>query len=129
MRTFAAIAAGLAVAIATATPACAQPLPGVIDVAELRAGDVLIQPEGDSWAVVKILDVELAPDGSRIAHVLIYRRTPARPTLIATRNLEPLIRHAPLDALSLTQGYERLGNLPPSEEELEGYRFYRQAFE
>ena len=123
----------LAVATAALTVPCraawAEPSPGVIEVAELRAGDVLVQQDGASWAALKILAVEVAPDGSRTAHVLLYRLSPTKPTLAATRMLEPLIRHAPLDALSLTQGYERLGNLPPSEEELEGYRFYQQGFE
>lgn len=113
--------------VGLAEPALSNPASATIPVSDLKAGDVLTQPENGGWATVKILAVEPWPDGSAVAHVLSYARSPTKPTLESSQNLTILIGHAPIDAASLTTGYELLGNVPPTEKELMGYRRYLEA--
>ncbi len=88
------------------------------------AGDVLVQPREAGWSVVKIISIDSWPDGTAVAHVLLYDDTPDRPTLRSSAAVSPRILHMPLDAGAFSQGWERLGNLPVADNERRGFEAY-----
>lgn len=92
---------------------------------ELKAGDVIVLRDGSGWKVVKILAVDAWPDGTSVAHSLMYDETADRPVLAATAALPVKIGYAPIRAGSFAEeGWERLGNLPVTPTEAEGFLDY-----
>jgi tetratricopeptide (TPR) repeat protein len=91
----------------------------------IRPGDILIQRAGDgAWRTVRILEVDEAPDGGSVAHCLSYEPSKTKPTMVALAQLPVRIGHAPILASSFASGWERLGNQPVSEDELQGFVEY-----
>ncbi|WP_071873544.1 tetratricopeptide repeat protein [Atopomonas hussainii] len=90
----------------------------------LKTGDILIQSGVDGWSAVKILEVDLWPDGTSVAHCLTYKELPVRPTIELLKQAPVLVWHAPIDAGSFGQGWERISNQSPTKAELVGFTEY-----
>lgn len=123
----AALALGLGSAAGPAEPVRAES--AFVDASEVKVGDVLTEQADGGWATVKVLAVETWPDGTRVFHCLFYRRSEAKPTLASSKLLPVFLRHAPIDGRSFGTRFERLGNAMPTDEELEGYRFYLEGLD
>lgn len=92
---------------------------------KVQPGDVITQPNGEgAWDVIKILEVDNYSDGSSGAHCLVYVATANKPDVAAIAGLTTEIMHAPIAAESFGNGWERVGNFPVVEEELEGFFEY-----
>ncbi len=87
-------------------------------------GDLIIQQDKSGWRAIKILAVDPWPDGSAAAHCLAYQSVPGKPTIESLKQSPVLALHAPIDAGSFNQGWERIGNQAPSTEELAGFVEY-----
>ena len=90
----------------------------------VTTGDVLVQRGEADWSAVKIVSMDLLPDGTKVAHVLFYEASQERPTLASSAALSPRILHVPMDAEVFSTGWERLGNLPVTDGELSGFNAY-----
>jgi tetratricopeptide (TPR) repeat protein len=85
----------------------------------VQAGDVLAQPvPGGGWSALKIFAV----DGA-MAHFLTYEPGPHKPTLAALAHAPVRLAHAQRSAAALADGWELLGNVPASAQELQGLKF------
>lgn len=87
-------------------------------------GDLIVQKKNDGWSAIKILAVDPWPDGTASAHCLLYRSMPQKPTAESLAHAEVFAWHAPIDAGSFSEGWERIGNQPPSQDELAGFVEY-----
>jgi tetratricopeptide (TPR) repeat protein len=90
----------------------------------VKPGDLIVQKEKAGWRAIKILAVDLWPDGSAAAHCLNYELMTGRPTVDSLKMAPVRIWHAPIDARSFSKGWELIGNQPPSKEELSGFIEY-----
>lgn len=90
----------------------------------VKPGDLIVQKDKNGWSAIRILAVDLWPDGSAAAHCLTYKSVPFKPTMQSLTNTPVLIWHAPINAGSFSQGWERIGNQPPSRDELAGFIEY-----
>lgn len=91
----------------------------------LKTGDLITKQRDDGWSAIKILAVDTWEDGSSCAHCLIYAQLPARPTPAALAGAEVHIWHAPIDAQGMmNEGWETLGNQPPTQDDLIGFVEY-----
>ena len=90
----------------------------------VEAGDLIVQQSKGEWSSIKILAVDAWPDGSFSAHCLNYRPVPKKPTIESLRNAAVLVWHAPIDAASFQQGWERVGNEAPTKGEFIGFVEY-----
>jgi hypothetical protein len=96
-----------------------------------RTGDV-IAPRAAPFHVSKVLRVDLFGDAFSIVHLRTYG--PEQPSLEAARRayedgeLSVWVGHAPIDGAGFTDAsFALLGRETVSEDELEGYRYYREA--
>lgn len=91
----------------------------------LKPGDVLAQ-EGDSgkWHVVRVLEVDTWPDGTKTAHCLTYEDTESKPTLDSIQSLTVRIWHAPIAEESFRTEWDLIGNSKISRNELKGFLEY-----
>lgn len=88
----------------------------------VKRGDILAQlNENDTWGIVKILQVDRLSENTQIAHSLIFNNTTSKPDLSSIETLAIYIYHAPIAAESYTNGWQVIGNLPPTETELSGF--------
>lgn len=89
---------------------------------QINRGDILVQQEksGD-WSAIRILEIDLAPDGSSIAHCLLYQASPVRPQAETIKSHPVRIWHAPIAASSFSAGWEKAGNEPVTQGELAGF--------
>ena len=87
-------------------------------------GDLIVQKNKDGWMAIKILAIDPWPDGSAAAHCLTYESVPGKPTLESLKRISVRALHAPIDAGSFSQEWERIGNQAPSKEELAGFIEY-----
>ena len=91
----------------------------------IRPGDTLIQQAGDRmWRVVRIIEVDEAPDGGSTAHCLTYEPSYIKPTMASLPKLGIRVWHVPILAGSFLSGWERLGNQPITKDELRGFIEY-----
>lgn len=90
----------------------------------VKPGDVIVQHNENGWSALKILAVDPWPDGTSVAHCLMYEPVSCKPAVNSLS--ESMVRawHAPIDAGSFSEGWERLGNQPPSKDELVGFVEY-----
>ncbi|MGO9571642.1 MAG: tetratricopeptide repeat protein [Desulfomonilaceae bacterium] len=86
----------------------------------VKPGDLIVQKDKNGWNAVKILAVDPWPDGRAAAHCLTYRPVSNKPTLESLKQAAVHIWHAPIDAGSFSEGWERVGNQAPSKDELVG---------
>ena len=63
-------------------------------------------------------------DGTAAADCLTYKAMPSKPTIESLKQAPVLVWHAPIDASSFNQGWERIGNQAPSKDELAGFVEY-----
>lgn len=90
----------------------------------VKPGDLIVQKGKDGWQAVKILEVDFWPDGSSAAHCLSYSPLSDKPTVESLTQAGVRIWHAPIDAGSFKQGWELLGNRPPTKDEMVGFVEY-----
>lgn len=90
----------------------------------VKTGDVLVQISESGWSAVKVLEVDLWPDGTAAAHCLTYQPLKNKPSIKSLERASILVMHATIDAGSFGSGWERIGNKVPSEEELVGFIDY-----
>ena len=91
----------------------------------IKPGDTLVQRAGDRmWRVVRILEVDEAPDGGSTAHCMTYEPSWMKPTMASLPKLGVRVMHVPILAGSFLSGWERLGNQPVSKEEMRGFIEY-----
>src|SRR5688572_10067611 len=91
----------------------------------IRPGDTLIQQAGDRmWRVVRIIEVDEAPDGGSTAHCLTYEPSYIKPTMASLPKLGIRVWHVPILAGSFLSGWERLGNQHITKDELRGFIEY-----
>lgn len=90
----------------------------------VKPGDLIVQQGKDGWRAIMILAVDSWPDGSFAAHCLTYKPVLTKPTVETVRQAPVFVWHAPIDAGSFQQGWERIGNQAPSKEELVGFVEY-----
>ena len=91
---------------------------------KVKPGDLIIQQDKNGWAAIKILALDPWPDGSSAAHCLTYRLATKKPTVESLKQATVLVWHAPIDAGSFNEGWERIGNQAPSKDELVGFIEY-----
>jgi tetratricopeptide (TPR) repeat protein len=91
---------------------------------DLQPGDVITRSDTAGWHSVKLLAVDPWPDGTAVAHCLIYNILPDKPTVGSLKHAKITIWHAPIDAGSFKDGWELLGNEPPTNAELSGFVEY-----
>jgi tetratricopeptide (TPR) repeat protein len=104
----------------TSTPD--SPMEGRLAV---KPGDLLTRRDGQVWRAVWILEVDPWPDGTAAAHCLSYKPMDAKPTADSLKQAQVSIWHAPIDAGSFgEEGWELIGNRPPTEEDLIGFAEY-----
>jgi tetratricopeptide (TPR) repeat protein len=92
--------------------------PDVKEKLSMEPGDLIVQRFKDGWAALKILAVD---PGTATAHCIMYKSVPTKPTVESLQQTPVLAWHAPIDAGSFSQGWERIGNRPPSNDELVGF--------
>ena len=90
----------------------------------VKPGDLIVQYDKNGWAAIKILAVDPWLDGTAAAHCLTYKAMPNKPTIESLKQAPVLVWHAPIDASSFNQGWERIGNQAPSKDELAGFVEY-----
>lgn len=91
----------------------------------LVAGDIIIQHDGrKGWRSIKVLAIDEYEGHSPTAHCLTYDHTPGEPTLASISSLTVKIWHAPIAANAFAQGWQRVGNLPVSQDEFVGFVEY-----
>jgi tetratricopeptide (TPR) repeat protein len=92
--------------------------------AEVTPGDLLVKRAKDGWAALKILAVDPWPDGTATAHCMMYELAPDKPTVESLEQTPVLVWHTPINAGSFGQEWERIGNRPPGNDELDGFVEY-----
>jgi tetratricopeptide (TPR) repeat protein len=90
----------------------------------VRAGDLIVQHDKAGWSAIKIIAVDVWPDGTLTAHCLTFESSLAKPTVDSLKQAPVRIWHAPIDAGSFGKGWELLGNVAPSEKETVGFIQY-----
>lgn len=106
---------------ATASQAPAQPAAS----ASLAPGDIIIQhKDRKGWCTIKILAIDEFDGYPPTAHCLTYEYTNDEPTLVALAGIGIRAWHVPIAADSFAQGWQKLGNQPPSHGELDGFTEY-----
>jgi len=90
----------------------------------VQVGDIIVQQNSEGWSAIKILAVDLWPDGSYAAHCLTYQSTRTKPTIESLEKTSVRVWHAPIDAASFNNGWEKIGNHKPSVDELVGFTEY-----
>ncbi|WP_225727457.1 tetratricopeptide repeat protein [Nocardia sp. JCM 34519.1] len=80
--------------------------------------------DSGEWAVVKVLVVDVWPDGGELLHCLMYRSTSERPTPDVVAGLEVLAYHAPLRATAFRGAWEVLGTCAVAPADLVGFHEY-----
>jgi tetratricopeptide (TPR) repeat protein len=110
-------ALGISAVQANEAPNLAAPL-------EVKAGDVIVQPDKNGWSAIKILVVDVWPDGSSSAHCLTYKALVQKPTIESLKHAPVLIWHAPIAAESFRTGWQKIGNQVPTKSELVGFEEY-----
>lgn len=90
----------------------------------LKPGDIIVQPEKNGWAAIKILAIDQLADGTAAAHCLTYNPVPDKPTVASLKLATVMIWHAPIDAASFSTGWERIGNQAPTQRDLAGFIEY-----
>jgi len=93
----------------------------------MREGDILLSSNAEGFALSKVLRITDAGDGSRTAHVLLYRRMARRPALADLKSAQVLALHLPINGDALETQSEVIGNLPVEREELAGYLEYLKS--
>jgi len=104
--------------------ALADDSPNVTEKLSMEPGDLIVQRSKDGWAALKILAVDPGSDGTATAHCLRYKSVPSKPTVESLQQTPILAWHAPINAASFSQGWERIGNGPLSNDELVGFVAY-----
>lgn len=92
--------------------------------ADINPGDVLVRRTVAGWLVIKVLAVDIAPDGISTVHCLTYDEVSERPTLAGVTAMSPRIMHAPVLADAFADNWESIGNLPVADSDLEGFTEY-----
>ncbi|WP_298208459.1 tetratricopeptide repeat protein [Acidovorax sp.] len=90
----------------------------------VKVGDVIVQQGKSGWSAIKILAIDPWPDGTAAAHCLTYQPIAVKPTIESLKQAPVLAWHAPINAGSFGQGWERIGNQAPIKEELVGFVEY-----
>lgn len=118
-------AASLALGTALPDSVAAQPGGPRVESAAttLREGDVLVHHDEDGWSTVKIIAVDRWPDGSGVAHCLMYVPTPDKPAPASLAGLRILALHAPIRA-SAFDGWERIAGGAVTKGESAGFVEY-----
>jgi Tetratricopeptide repeat len=91
---------------------------------EVKVGDLIVQKDPTGWSAIKILAVDIWPDGTPTAHCLTYMSIEKKPTEESLQTAPVRVWHAPIDARSFRNGWERVGNRQPSKDELIGFITY-----
>jgi tetratricopeptide (TPR) repeat protein len=86
----------------------------------MKSGDVIVQQDKNGWSAIKILAVDAWPDGTSAAHCLTYKPVQTKPTVKSLESAEVLVWHAPIDAASFNNGWEKIGNVAATKTELIG---------
>ncbi|TDM04813.1 MAG: tetratricopeptide repeat-containing protein [Ideonella sp. MAG2] len=123
LRKIASLCAALLAALGIST-ARAEHLSDTTGKLVVKQGDVIVQKDGTGWSAIKILTVDPWPDGTAAAHCLTYKSAKSKPTIESLKNAAVLVWHAPIDAASFGRGWERIGNIAPSKDELVGFVEY-----
>ncbi|NRR33976.1 tetratricopeptide repeat protein [Oxalobacteraceae bacterium] len=87
-------------------------------------GDIIVQQDKRGWSAIKILAIDPWPDGTSTAQCLTYRSVSTKPTTDSLKQAAVLVWHAPIAAGSFSEGWERIGNLAPTKDELVGFFEY-----
>lgn len=82
------------------------------------AGDVLVQPRGQGWSAVKMIDVR-----DSVAHFLTYEPSARKPVIGQLAQAEIRIAHAQADVASFANGWELVGNQAATARELQGLKY------
>lgn len=113
------IASALGVSVAQAGDQLASGMPLIV-----KTGDIIVQRDETDWLAIKILAVDIWPNGTSTAHCLTFEKTPTKPTVSSLKPVSIHIWHAPIEASSFGKGWELLGNQAPSQEEMAGFTKY-----
>ena len=66
-------------------------------ISALKSGDLLTQKSEDGhWRVVRVLQIDASPDGTRTAHCLTYEDTKEKISLKDVVSLKVRVFHAPI---------------------------------
>jgi len=91
----------------------------------LKPGDILTQKsDSGKWHVVRILEIDTWPDGTKTAHCLTYEDVKFKPKLENIQSLNVRIWHAPIAEESFRTGWDSIGNSKISPNELTGFFEY-----
>ncbi len=92
----------------------------------LHEGDVVATRNAGRWSVKKILKID---EEFSILHVTLYHSVYLRPTLEDVRQMEPFVMHVPLALTPENTEGVLIGNVPITEADLEGYRWYEEEMQ
>ncbi|TAG25635.1 MAG: tetratricopeptide repeat protein [Burkholderiales bacterium] len=93
----------------------------------MSPGDLIIQNKGNGWSAIKILAIDPWADGSSTAHCLAFATVKEKPTVASLRLADIMLLHAPIDAGSFREGWEKIGNQPPTTDDLVGFVQYLKS--
>ncbi len=92
-------------------------------------GDIFVHASERGFVATKILKIDSIPTngGPFITHhKLFYEPVPVMPSLADIPSLPVQIWHAPFAPEAIAEGHIHLGNLPVTEDDLQGYRVYQE---
>ncbi|MBS1561006.1 MAG: hypothetical protein JSS89_05335 [Bacteroidetes bacterium] len=92
----------------------------------LHEGDVVASRNAEGWSVMKILKID---EESSILHVTLYHSVDVKPTLEDVREMQPFVMHVPLALTPENTEGVLIGNVPITEADLEGYRWYEEEMQ
>lgn len=90
---------------------------------KLAEGDVLVDHDENGWSTVKIIAIDRLPDGTGVAHCLLFAPTSEKPSMGSLPGLAILALHAPIRA-SAFESSERIGRAAVTKEEAAGFVEY-----
>ncbi|MEM7801896.1 MAG: tetratricopeptide repeat protein [Chloroflexota bacterium] len=93
----------------------------------LKPGDVITRQQDDGlWSVVKVIAIDLYPDGEATVHSYCYEPTASKPELAMLVDQPVATYHAPIDGASLTpeERWEFIDNIPLQKEDFKGFFAY-----
>lgn len=91
----------------------------------MKAGDfITVQEDDGQWHTIRILAIDVWPDGSECFHCTCYEPTPERPRADALETLDVLVYHAPIDAEDFKTRWSVLHSSPPTDADMSGFFEY-----
>lgn len=101
--------------------------PQMTNPSSLNPGDIITRQQDDGlWSVVKVLAIDLYPDGESTVHSLCYQPTSSKPSLDTLIDQPIMTMHAPIDGASLTpeERWELIDTVPLIKGEHDGFFEY-----